>query len=939
MWINTELDPDAVRRIALRLGTALRVGVLDEQWGSQGSELVRVRRAGTQEGVEGLIIEFDHFGASDAYFEWYTRALGEQWGAEDCDEVLPDTEPGGGAPPGESPAEGSAAGGAEPPRSGMAASAPSGAWRPARRRPAAAALPELQAGDLGDGEDEGDDDFAEDLFELDNCETAELLQVRVGARHPRQDEEAGPEVTAKGAQATLAVRAIEKVGPGRQPKERRSSVEMAAGSHGLAVPAGSAPEIIRDRGAHFSRDPMGALGDLDWAAKLVEAEGLGYNGREVASGEECIAICQNLVTTGIFEPIDDDAILSLSGGQVFAGRIAETDLGTRAPSSSWIKMAVPATPTRWLSAVSPFQHPRRRMSVGRGPRGVNFADGCERGRDRPPPLAPRVLAQARAQRRLDDSNSEAMEPGAARRPRLHWLSWALQELTVRKDIIGSSFIGNSFSAQFASCPFAPLSARAQSMPRPGVAPRLRAGSAPAALALGPAFGGAGVGDPDLVRLIAQPRAASRRGADVGAGPRAPFRAQARPRSRPQTRLRTRSIRRGFPWKEQGRIDELEVGAAVNAVKWRPRSIIRFRSRYLRQLDSSAAAGALAAGRPGAGRRVDRGAAAHFELARRPQGSPLTVKNILAAAPYVVPQFSGKLKLSWDLQTTRQKLEPSVRAMPLAPLLAAAFAGEFCWRAAPPRRRPASGWRLNLRRSSLRYFFATRAVVIALCVANLANGMVEVVALVGVAGSRLGIRSLDPLAAIGVAIMVFNMGLGISVDALGQLTDTTDEKLVGLVKQAARRVVGPARVLGARARAMGSSWLAEVEVAPDQFVASATAVDHLAAKVRVAVLDAVPTIDECTVNVRSSVDRSRILASLATPQDLDERVRATLAEMPEVEVVRTMAHFVNFEPSVDVWVKMRQGRTMDECHSTATRARTLLLDSVRDLSSAEFHLVL
>jgi cation diffusion facilitator family transporter len=216
---------------------------------------------------------------------------------------------------------------------------------------------------------------------------------------------------------------------------------------------------------------------------------------------------------------------------------------------------------------------------------------------------------------------------------------------------------------------------------------------------------------------------------------------------------------------------------------------------------------------------------------------------------------------------------------------------------------------------------------------------SVVALVGVAGSRLGLRSLDPLAAIGVAVMVFNMGLGISVDALGQLTDTTDEKLVGLVKQAARRVVGPTRVLGARARAMGSSWLAEVEVEPDQFVASATAVDHLAAKVRVAVLDAVPTIDECMVNVRSSVARSRILASLATPQELDERVRATLAKLPEVEVTRTMAHFVNFEPSVDVWVKVRPARTVDECHGTAARARTLLLDSVRDISSAEFHLVL
>ena len=82
---------------------------------------------------------------------------------------------------------------------------------------------------------------------------------------------------------------------------------------------------------------------------------------------------------------------------------------------------------------------------------------------------------------------------------------------------------------------------------------------------------------------------------------APFRAKAWPRSGLQANLWTWSIGHGFPWRQEAHINELEVGAAVNAVKWRARTTSRFGTRYLHLLDSQVAASVLAKGRSSARR--------------------------------------------------------------------------------------------------------------------------------------------------------------------------------------------------------------------------------------------------------------------------------------------------------------------------------------------------
>ncbi|CAK0794640.1 unnamed protein product, partial [Prorocentrum cordatum] len=255
---------------------------------------------------------------------------------------------------------------------------------------------------------------------------------------------------------------------------------------------------------------------------------------------------------------------------------------------------------------------------------------------------------------------------------------------------------------------------------PPIVPCLQTGIAPEALGRAPDFKATEIQDQDLEQQLVRKnmRIASRGGTDVRLDLQAPFRAKAWPRSGLQASLWTWSIGRGYPWREDGHINELEVGAAVNAVKWRwplvswPRAgavrddwgWMRGRAAYLLAAGCYPMYACIDAGdnpadvpsrwfdgcrrlpafwaatgkRPRLVQEVDEGVAAYIEHVWRTNGSLLQVNNTLAAVPFLTPRMSGKLKLSWKPQKAWLRLEPNVRALLLSPLCAAAIAGAFCW---------------------------------------------------------------------------------------------------------------------------------------------------------------------------------------------------------------------------------------------------------------------
>ncbi|CAK0887947.1 unnamed protein product [Prorocentrum cordatum] len=332
--------------------------------------------------------------------------------------------------------------------------------------------------------------------------------------------------------------------------------------------------------------------------------------------------------------------------------------------------------------------------------------------------------------------------------------------SLETEIIRSSLIGNSFSVQVVPYILAQLLARKAKRGAPPIVPFLQMGIAPEARGRAPDFKATEIQDHDLEqqRVFKYLRIASRGGTDV-------------------------------------RLD-LQVGAAVNVVKWRSRTAARFSSRYLHLLDSQVAASVLARVRSSARRlwgwmrgratyllatgcypmrayidtddnpgdvpsrwfdgcrrllafwaatgkrprlvqEIDEGVAASIEHAWHTNGSLLQVNNTLAAAPFFTPRMSGKLKLSWKLQNARLRLEPNVRALPLSPLCAAAIAGAFCW----------SGEMLHLRRRDVQVFRERGVAILALRMTKTSRrgGHSELAVVRSQAAARLPVKYVAPLA--------------------------------------------------------------------------------------------------------------------------------------------------------------------------------------------------
>mmetsp|Transcript_53261 Transcript_53261/g.98462 ORF Transcript_53261/g.98462 Transcript_53261/m.98462 type:complete len:470 (+) Transcript_53261:52-1461(+) len=214
---------------------------------------------------------------------------------------------------------------------------------------------------------------------------------------------------------------------------------------------------------------------------------------------------------------------------------------------------------------------------------------------------------------------------------------------------------------------------------------------------------------------------------------------------------------------------------------------------------------------------------------------------------------------------------------------------------------------------------------------------SVVAFIGVVGASMGFTSLDPLAGAVVGIMVLRMGAEITVDAIGQLTDTANDEVMTTVTKAAKKVSGVQEVTSARARSMGSSWVAEVEVVPDAFTSSASAAEHLAMRVRAAVLDTLEDATECLVTVRAAPQNTPGL-SLPTPKEVDLSAREVLDAIPEiVKVEKTVTHFDAHKLVLEALVSVRPELSVFDCTQLTHEARQRVLKKLPAGSTMVVHL--
>lgn len=219
-----------------------------------------------------------------------------------------------------------------------------------------------------------------------------------------------------------------------------------------------------------------------------------------------------------------------------------------------------------------------------------------------------------------------------------------------------------------------------------------------------------------------------------------------------------------------------------------------------------------------------------------------------------------------------------------------------------------------------------------------DALSSIVALVGIAGSMMGMSFLDPLAGIVVGGMVLWMGLRISLEAVSQLTDTSDMNVVQQIQAVAEEVAGVDRVHEVRTRSMGASSLADLAIQVDPTL-SASCAHRLAEEVRYRVMSITETpISEVLVHVDTLPHdatcplQTHVLGGQRHHEEVEMEVAAQLRTLREVQDVPRVATFYLEEGlGVEAHLRVADNLTVAQLRDVAARGTELLRRSSPDLT--------
>ncbi|KAL1527175.1 hypothetical protein AB1Y20_015854 [Prymnesium parvum] len=226
-----------------------------------------------------------------------------------------------------------------------------------------------------------------------------------------------------------------------------------------------------------------------------------------------------------------------------------------------------------------------------------------------------------------------------------------------------------------------------------------------------------------------------------------------------------------------------------------------------------------------------------------------------------------------------------------------------------------------------------------------DALSSVVALVGIGGSMMGWRRLDPIAGMVVAALVAWMGLRIGVEALLQLTDTTDYAMVKEVTEVASRVEGVQGVDQVRCRSMGGSSHVDLAIQVDQMI-SASSAHRIAEEVRWSISKECEDVSEVLVHVDTGPHdmscplQDRTVQQYRPPSQVEEEVRELLLQQPEIcRVPHVQVHYLAEGVKVDAYLSMAGDPRASESREVAERVRRRLLDNATDIQAIRIGLAL
>lgn len=222
-----------------------------------------------------------------------------------------------------------------------------------------------------------------------------------------------------------------------------------------------------------------------------------------------------------------------------------------------------------------------------------------------------------------------------------------------------------------------------------------------------------------------------------------------------------------------------------------------------------------------------------------------------------------------------------------------------------------------------------------------DALSSVVALAGIGGALLGVPLLDPLAGLVVAGMVTTMGIRIGIEAVMQLSDTSDLVATQSVHKIATAVPGVQRAWQVRARSMGGSFLVDLAIQVESRL-SASAAHKVAEGVRWEVLSKVPRVSEVLVHVDTTVHdvgcplQTARMHQSRSHLEVEEQVRGELRSIPEFTgVTSVLVHYLPAGVDVEVQATMVDDLRVRELISVADRAKQKVMAAAPDISGVRF----
>ena len=203
---------------------------------------------------------------------------------------------------------------------------------------------------------------------------------------------------------------------------------------------------------------------------------------------------------------------------------------------------------------------------------------------------------------------------------------------------------------------------------------------------------------------------------------------------------------------------------------------------------------------------------------------------------------------------------------------------------------------------------------------------SLVVLLGVGGSLLGMPYLDPVAAIGVSVLIARVGWELLWQSVSELTDASlSRERVAAIRQAIRGIEGVRDLHLLRTRQAGPDALVDVHVQVNPHI-SVSEGHRIAEHIRERLIQDLDEVSDVLVHIDTEDDqnfeRGRTLPLRA---DVEARIRGELAGLAGAETVqRVLLHYDADRIGVELHLPLAAARDAERAGELAARLREAAL---------------